>query len=108
MLLVDVSFSIVTEESAERGDAAEHGMHAESVPMTFRELVAQLREGEPSCYPPQGDVREWVTVDQGETRAWFERGEREGRGYHFGKANPARKARYWRLAMLAAHGRATR
>jgi hypothetical protein len=103
MLLINRAFEIVTPESAEHGDAEARGMLASNEQVTFRELVSMLREGgEVSSYPATGDVREWVTQDQGETRAWFERGEREYRSIHYSRDNAARKARYWRLAFVAA------
>lgn len=102
MLLINRWFEVVTEESAEHGEPEESGLLASNEPVTFRELVEMLRDGEPSAWPATGETREWVTKDQGETRAWFERGERESHSLHYSKDNPARKARYWRLAFIAA------
>jgi hypothetical protein len=102
MILINRTFEIVTEESAADGDAAERGMLASNEAVTFRELVSMLRYGEASEWPASGEAREWVTQDQGETRAFFERGEREAHSIHYSRDNAAHKARYWRLAFIAA------
>jgi hypothetical protein len=102
MILIHRTFEIVTPESAEHGDAAERGFIVESVPYGFRELVQALKGGEPSAWPARGDVSEWVTFDQGETREWFEHGEREFQSIHYARENAPRAARYWRLAFKAA------
>lgn len=46
MILVNITYSIVTPESAENHDAAESGMLSENESMTFRELVEWMRGGE--------------------------------------------------------------
>lgn len=112
-ILCNITFEIVTPESATDGDIAEAGFISEGQPFTFRELVEWMQGGEPSAWPASGDVSEWVSQSQGETRAYFESGEDETRSIHYSRANPPRMARYWRLAMRAAglirdtgHGRA--
>jgi hypothetical protein len=102
VILINRTYEIVTEESAEHGDAAERGFISQDEPYAFRELVDALRNGEPSCYPTQGFTFEWVTVDCGETREFFERGERRTEYIHFSRSNTPHAARYWRLAMIAA------
>lgn len=102
MILINRAYSIVTEESAAFGEHAESGMLAENESVTFRELVDMLRYGESSCSPATGETFEWVAHDQGETQEFIERGEREERTIHYSRANPARNARYWRLAFIAA------
>jgi hypothetical protein len=102
MLLITTCFSTVTPESAEHGDVAESGILSQDEPTSFRDLVALLKYGEPSAWPASGDTREWVSQDQGETCAYFERGERTEHTFHFSQANPARKAKYWALAFKAA------
>ncbi len=101
-ILVDITFEIVTDESAADGECAESGFHSENEPMTFREIVEWMRGGEPSCHPARGETWEWVSQDQGETRAYFEDGERETRSIHFSRKNEPRKAKYWAKAMRAA------
>lgn len=98
MILVNVSYDVVTPESAEQRDFAECGMLSTDTPMTFRELVKVLRNGQVSCWPAYGDTFEWVTHDLGITR----RGGHETQSLHFSRSNPERKARYWRLAFRAA------
>ena len=102
MILCNVTFSIVTEESAADGDCAECGMFSENIPFTFRELVEWMQGGEASACPASGDCHEWVAQDQGETRVYFERGEREERSIHYSRDNPPHKAKYWGRAMRAA------
>jgi hypothetical protein len=102
MLLINTCFSTVTDESAEHGDVAESGFLGQDEPTSFRDLVALLKHGTPSSWPASGNTCEWVTQDQGETRAYFERGERTEHTFHFSRANPARKAKYWALAFKAA------
>jgi hypothetical protein len=101
-ILCNITFEIVTPESAADGDAAERGFISEGQPFTFRELVEWMRGGEPSSWPASGDVSEWVSQSQGETRAYFERGEDETRAIHYSRDNAPRMARYWALAMRAA------
>lgn len=97
MILVTQCFEIVTDEGVE-----EYGFIEQDTPYSFRELVEALQGGEPSSWPSRGDTHEWVTVDRGETRAYFEDGERESRSFHFSRNNPDSKAKYWRKAMIAA------
>ena len=110
-ILIDRYYEIVTEESAADGEAAEREILSECESVTFRELVDYLKFGElvdylkfgePSQYPVSDPARCWVTQDQGETRAWFERGEREYHSIHFARENPARNLKYWRAALYAA------
>lgn len=102
MILINRSFEIVTEESAECGESADSGMLASNEAVSFRELVSMLRHGAPSAWPAKGGTREWITQDQGETREFFDEGARESHSIHYSRDNPARMARYWRLAFVAA------
>ena len=102
MILINRTFEIVTEESAANGEAAGSGFLAEGESVTFRELVALLRHGEPSQSPVTDPARCWVTHDEGETRAFFEDGERESHSTHYARENPARNLKYWRAALRAA------
>jgi hypothetical protein len=101
-ILCNITFEIVTPESAADGDVSESGFISEREPFGFRELVEWMRGGEPSSWPASGSRHEWVSQSQGETRAFFERGEDETRSIHYARENPPRMARYWRLAMRAA------
>lgn len=102
MILINEFFSRTDDESADAGDVCEAGVIAVDTPVTFRELVEAIRYGMPSSWPATGDVGEWVGVDQGETRAWFEEGVREERTFHYSRNNPARNAKWWRLAFRVA------
>jgi hypothetical protein len=102
MILINRCFEIFTHESAETGEAAESGMLAENESVSFRELVALLRDGEPSSSPVTGSPHEWVNHDQGETREYYEDGIRETQSVHYSRDNPARRERYWRLVFVAA------
>ena len=102
MIIINRYFEVVTPESAEEGEASERGILVEGERLTLRELIRAMQGGESSCYPARGDVSEWVSIPQGETRAHFERGEDETHTIHYARDNPSRNARYWRIAMLAA------
>lgn len=101
MIIVNRYFETVTPESAENGEAAERGILSEGERLTLRELIRAMQGGESSRYPARGDVCEWVSIPQGETRAHFERGEDETHTVHYSRDNPPRNARYWRIAMVA-------
>lgn len=104
MMLIDVTYEMVTPESAEHGEADESGFVMEQEPMTFREVVAMLRGGETSCSPANGGINEWVTHYEWNhgSRRHIEEGANESRSVHFSRANQVRKARYWALAFRAA------
>ena len=102
MILCNITFEVVTEESTQHGEAEESGFISENEPFTFRELVEWMRGGEPSSYPRACSIRDWVTQDQGETREFFEHGARESRSIHFARENAARKEKYWIKALRAA------
>jgi hypothetical protein len=72
--------------------------------MTFREVVELIRHGEPSSWPARGDISDWVTqyeTNDG-TRDYFESGARENTSIHYDRSNPARNAKWWKLAFRAA------
>ena len=102
MILITTCYTIVTPESAEDGYFADSGILSEDIGYSFREIVELIRGKECSCWPPSGDTDEWLTEDQGETRKWFELGEREERSFHYPRHNPPRNAKYWRWAFRAA------
>ena len=102
MILCNVTFSIYTPDSVENADTDEGGFISENTPFTFRELVEWMRGAEVSTYPARGDVREWLTKDQGETQAYFEHGIREEHSLFYSNLNPPHKDKYWGRAMRAA------
>lgn len=63
-MLFSQTYEIITEESAQDGEAAERGYDWQDSPETFRELVARLESdyygAEPSEYPSSNP--RWVTA----------------------------------------------
>lgn len=100
MIKISKTFEVVTEESAQDGEAAEHGFIFEDRPYTFRELVREM-EGFPecSCQPASGDTHEWLTSYAEQD---YRTGAYESESIHFSEKNPPRLAKYWRKAMRAA------
>lgn len=99
-IILSQTYEIVTEESAEYGDAAERGFEWENVPYTFRETVELIQsEGftVPSCSP---GVPNWLSTEVIQDRAFFEDGEHRTLSLH--PARDARSQRYWAKACRAA------
>lgn len=101
MILVNRAYSEVTPESAEDGDISDSGMIAENAEYTFRELVAMLKDHpQASCHPARGDVFEWYSsgwhIDD------YATGTEREETVHYSMSNPARNAKYWKLAAIAA------
>ena len=66
----------------------------------FRDLVRLMRDYPmPSCSPASGEPFEWL---QAESQQDYQTGEFTECSLHYSRDNPARKAKYWRKAMLAA------
>ena len=63
-MLFSQTYEIVTEESAQDGEAAERGYDWKNAPETFRELVERLKSdycgAEPSEYPSSNP--RWITA----------------------------------------------
>jgi hypothetical protein len=102
----NVSYEIVTQESAEHGDAAENGFIAESV--SLREAIDSVFEtrtsrvdGVTAIEPNDSDLRRasWISVYNGME---FETGAHESRSIHLPKnltgSSRARIARLMRAA----------
>lgn len=91
------TFEVVTDESAEQGEAQETGFDWQDMPYTFRELVQTLEReycgAEPSC---SRGVPDWITSY----------GERDFRSGEFRtiSLHPAndRAQRWWPKALRAA------
>ena len=98
-ILINRCFEIVTEESAENGEAAESGFLSQDEPCSFRELVELLRGGDPSSWPRAGATSDWVTQDRGQD---YLTGDHETHSIHYSRANHPRTAKYWRKAFIAA------
>jgi hypothetical protein len=99
-IIVSQTFQIVTEESAEHGEAAESGFDFENQSYGFRELVEYIKsEGFTNSSDSHG-VPRWLTSEVVQDRAWLERGEDKTFSLH--PASDARSLRYWEKACRAA------
>lgn len=94
-MLFDVTYEIITPESAEYGDADERGFYGKG--LTLREAISALHDIscniEASCYPVHGS--RWVTAyEDGDNFS----GARENRSLHFpDKMTDSSKLRVMRL-----------
>lgn len=101
MLLIDKTFEIVTEESAESGDISDAGFAAVNLRVSFRELVDMIR-GEyihASQYPVTRSTRVWFTSESDQD---YMTGDYRSESIHFNESNPKHKAKYWVKAMQCA------
>jgi hypothetical protein len=100
-ILVNITFEIVTEESAENGETAESGFLAENSEYTFRELVETLRDKftNASCWPVSASVNTWFTNDPDTD---FRTRDVETESIHYSRDNPPKNAKYWEKAIRAA------
>ena len=98
MLLVDKTFEIVTNESAEHGEVEDAGFSAIGEKYTFRELVLILKGlyVHPSQSPANRSTHVWFTT---ESELDYMTGEYRSESIHFSPDNPSRKAKYWIKAM---------
>ena len=99
-LLIDVTYEIITEESAENGEAEETGFVEENGEYTFLELVRKLRDySELSCSGRTIDTSTWST-NYGDMDP--SSGEYRTESIHYSHLNPPRNAKYWAKALRAA------
>lgn len=99
-IILSQTYEIVTEESAENGDAEERGFDWQYVPHGFRETVDLIKvDGfcNPSC---SHGVPAWLTTEVIQDRAFFEYGEHRTLSLHPGR--DASSQRYWEKACRAA------
>lgn len=99
MILINKTCEIITEESAENGEASEQWMEWENVEFTVRELVQELRCTEPSqspitnpgsvCFTSYGEL-DYITV------------EYKNYHLHYSRDNPEKNLKYWTAAIKAA------
>ena len=62
MIKYATTYEIITQESAEHGDAEERGFLDEELESDFRGMVSLLEDTEPSCYPlSPDDTHVWFT-----------------------------------------------
>ena len=101
MLLIDKTFEIITEESAENGEVEDAGFSAVNESVSFRELVDMIRNKyfHSSQYPASRTTHVWFTS---ESEQDYITGEHRSESIHFSRNNPARKAKYWIKAMQLA------
>ena len=101
MLLIDKTFEIVTEESAESGDVEDAGFSAINERVTFRELVDMMRDSyiHASQFPVIRSTRVWFTSEANQD---YMTGEYRSESIHFSESNPRHKAKYWVKAMKCA------
>lgn len=101
MITISRTFSETTPESAEQGDFSDSGFIVHSEQVTFKELVCLMGEHtNPSCSPASGDTSEWYTTHP--YTSCYRTGTEREEGIHYGRENPAKNAKYWRLAAKAA------
>lgn len=99
-IILSQAFEVVTEESAEFGDAAERGFDWEDVPHGFRELVELIESKGFTNQQCSHGVPRWLTTEVIQDRAFFEKGEYRTLALH--PAKDARSQRYWEKACRAA------
>lgn len=101
MILIDKTFEIVTEESAESGEVEDAGFSAINERVTFRELVEMMRDSyiHASQFPVIRSTRVWFTSESNQD---YRTGEYRSESIHFSESNPAIKAKYWIKAMKCA------
>ena len=107
MILISQTFEIVTQESAEHGDAEERGFNFQDTPHTFRELV-ELMESHPECSSGGRDYVpgpfDWFSSYPDTD---YRTGAEESTAIHYSRENPPRMAKYWsKAARVAATRRA--
>lgn len=96
-IILSQTYEIVTQESAELGDAQERGFDWEDAPHTFREVVDLIKDGgfiHPSDYP---GVPRWLST---EAEQDITTGDYLTKSLHPGE--DARSQRYWAKACYAA------
>lgn len=99
MLLISKTYEIITEESAENGEAEESGFVWENSPCEFREVVRYLEGAEPSQSPITNVAQVWFT-HYGEQE--YITGDYENVSYFYSKQNPPKNLKHWKAAIIAA------
>lgn len=94
MIKISKTYEIVTEESAEYGDAEERGFEWEGVRYTFRELIDEMENyNEASCCWIIGDF--WITSEADQD---FRTGSYTSYSLHYDRDQPERHRKYWAKA----------
>lgn len=98
MVIVNKCYEVVTQESAEQGEASDSGFEYEDQSFSFRDLVSEMKEyTETSSYPPRGD--EWLISEPNHN---YRTGEDTSYSLHYSRTNKPRSAKYWEKAMRKA------
>lgn len=96
-ILVNKTFTEISEESAEHGDFSESGFISENEQVSFRELVELMSEfTEASQNPNNGNTHVWLSTGY---QTNFSTGDEREECLHFSRDNSPNAAKYWRLAM---------
>lgn len=99
MLLLSKTYEIITEESAENGEAEETGFVWENSPCEFKEVIDYLRGAQASQCPITNLENVWFT-HYGEMD--YLSGEYENVSFHYSRQNPIKNLKYWKSAIIAA------
>lgn len=102
-ILISRCYEVITHESAENNEFADRGYVYDDKPMTFRELVRELREfNEMSSWQCDFESAKFAWASQSEGSVDYYTGEERRETLHFSKNNDKRYQRYWALACKAA------
>ena len=99
MLLLSKTYEVITEESAEHGEADDTGHFWEHSHCEFREVVQYLKGAEPSQWPITNMESVWFT-HYGEPS--YTDGSVENVSFHYSKKNPPKNLKHWKAAIVAA------
>lgn len=92
MLLISKTYEVITEESAENGEAEETGFEWENAECTISEMVDTLQGLEPSQWPITHPESVWFT-EYGD--ADYETGETTNYSFHYSRKNPKKNLKHW-------------
>ena len=99
MIKLSKTYEVITEESAEHGEAAETGFHWQDVGHSFTETVDMLAGLSPSQSPITDAARCWFT-SYGDSD--FCTGDVENTAIHYSRENKPETLKYWAKAIRAA------
>lgn len=99
MILINKTMEIITEESAEDGEAAEQWTEYENAEFTIREIVKDIKGLEPSQYPITNPENVWFT-SYGEMD--YITGEYENYSLHYSRDNKSASLKHWIAAIKSA------
>lgn len=96
VIYVNVTYEIVTEESAANGEAEESGFEAHDKEYSFRELVELFQNCASASSSSDYDMRTWVISHDDQDMVT---GDVTTRSYHFGNKNDDKAHKYWTKAL---------